>query len=564
MYADFNFNPKGPSQGAIYALTPSETRQLNKNQFHCLKLDITSVNSGSVGVANSGYWGIRLDDKTTYKVSFFARKDANFKGTITVKLEGNDGTVYASSNPFTPGKDWQKFTCDLVTEGITAVGGDNRLVLYGSTTGTLYFDVVRVMPPTYKDRPNGMRLDMANLQAALNPKFIRFPGGCDVEHNSVEQGWNWKKAIGPIEERPGEYEERWSYHNSQQFGLDDYFQMCEDWGAEPIYCPSMSLAEGFGAAPMDQMQPFIQDLLDLIEYANGDAKTSKWGKLRAENGHPAPYNLKYIEVGNENGNQKGYMERYGLFYDAIKKTYPDMKVIIDDVLGDQKADIIDEHFYRRFDEFLKLSTRYDNYDRKGPKIFVGEYSDKENSTEVGDLLCAIGEAAFLTGCERNSDIVISTAYGTLSENLNLGNWFPNLYYNNSVSCFAIPSYYMEKMFVENTGDVVLPYSLKGSLYVAPSRVTSNGDIIIKVVNATADKSSTKITLKAAPKNINSKGIATTLTSGSTSDENSIAHPTRVVPATSTFTAGSSFNYSFPGNSITVLRIGLTESASASK
>ncbi|MCX6325389.1 MAG: hypothetical protein NT144_01870, partial [Bacteroidia bacterium] len=344
-YSDFKFNPQGSSRGALYAQTSGETGQLNSNQFHCLKLDITSVSSGSVGVANAGYWGIRLDSNTTYKVSFFARKDANFNGTITVKLESNDGQVYASSDIFTPTTSWQKFTCDLVTYGISAIEGNNRFVIYGSTTGSLYFDVVRVMPPTYKDRPNGMRLDIANLQAALNPKLIRFPGGCDVEHTSVDSGWNWKNAIGPIEQRPGVYEQRWGYHNSQQFGLDDMLQMCEDWGAEPIYCTSMSFAEGFGAAPMDKMQPFIQDVLDLIEYANGDAQTNKWGKLRAANGHPAPYNLKYIEVGNENGRQKGYMERYALFYNAIKKAYPDMNLIINSILGDQKADIIDEHFY---------------------------------------------------------------------------------------------------------------------------------------------------------------------------------------------------------------------------
>lgn len=556
MYIASNFNPIKASKGFLIAATSAETGQLNRNQYHCLKLDITSVGSGSVGVANSGYWGIRLDSNTSYKVSFFAKKDPNFHGTINVKLESNDGQVYASSNTFTPTTNWQKFTCNLVTTGVSAINGNNRFVIYGSSTGNLYLDAVRVMPPTYKDRPNGMRLDMANLQAGLNPKFIRFPGGCDVEHSSVDSGWNWKKAIGPIEQRPGTIEERWGYHNSQQFGLDDFFQMCEDWGAEPIYCTSMSLAEGVGAAELDKMQPFLQDLLDLIEYANGDAKTSKWGKVRAANGHPSPYNLKFIEVGNENGRQKGYMERYAMYYTAIKKAYPNMNVIIDDILDGQKADVIDEHFYAPFQEFLALSTHYDNYDRKGPKIFVGEYSDKENETEVGNLLCAIGEAAFLTGCERNSDIVMSTAYGTLSENTNLDNWFPNLYYNNAVSCFAIPSYYVEKMFVENTGDVVLPYTLNGSLYVAPSKVNSNGDIIIKVVNASANISNTQITLAGAPNNISANGTSITLTSGSTSDENSIAQPTRVVPVISKFTAGNSFNYSFPANSVTVLRINL--------
>jgi alpha-L-arabinofuranosidase len=551
----------GYSAGAISGFTTTyipeagETGQLNSNQVHCLKFNISSVSTGSVGVANAGYWGIRLDNNTTYKASFFAKKDADFTGTLTVKLESNSGTAYGTSGTVTPTTSWQKFSCDLATSGISGITGDNRFVIYGSAVGTLYFDVVRLMPPAYKDRPNGMRIDMAEMQAALHPKLIRFPGGCDVEHTNVDIGWNWKKAIGPIEQRPGEIVQRWGYHNSQQFGLDEMFRMCEDWGAEPIYCTSMSINDHFGAAPMDQMQPFVQDLLDIIEYANGDAKTNKWGKLRSANGHSAPYNLKYIEVGNEDGFDKDYHERYALFYNAIKEACPNMNVIINDTLNGQKADVLDEHFYRNQSEFLQLSTRYDNYDRKGPKIVVGEYSDKENATEVGDLRCAIGEAAFLTGCERNSDIVISTTYGTLSGNVNAISWYPNLYYNNSVSCFAIPSYYMEKMFVENTGDVVLPYALSGSLYVAPSRVNSNGDVIIKVVNSTDNTSNTLITLNGAPEKRSTKVTVTTLTSGDLSDENSIAQPTKVIPSTSTFiAAGSSFNYPFPANSITVVRL----------
>jgi alpha-L-arabinofuranosidase len=320
----------------------------------------------------------------------------------------------------------------------------------------------------------------------------------------------------------------------------------------------MSIDDGYVVVPIEQLQPFVQDVLDLIEYANGDAKTSIWGKQRAANGHPAPYNLKYIEVGNENGTTEGYPERYAVFYDAIKKAYPAMNVIINDKLSGQKADIIDEHFYGPYDDFLKWATCFDGYDRNGPKIVAGEYScGQETGSMAGNLKCAIGEACFLTGCERNSDVVISTTYGTLSGNVNAGNWFPNLYYNNSVSAFAIPSYYLEKMFVENTGDVILPYKLSGALYVAPSRVNSNGDLIIKVVNASDIISNTAITLNGVGRDINVSGIATTLTSNSTSDENSLAQPTKVVPTTSKFIAGRRFNYSFLPNSITVLRIGFS-------
>lgn len=539
----------GSSMGILSTPSADKTSQLNSKQYHCLKLDITSVSSGIVGAANAGFWGIRLDNNTKYMVSFFAKKDSDFTGTITVKLESNNGKVYAISSPFTPTTNWQKFTCDLITNGIANVTGENRFVLYGSTIGSLYFDVVRVMPPTYKNRPNGLRIDMAEMQAALHPKLIRFPGGCDVEHTNVDSGWNWKNAIGPIEQRPGMIDQSWGYHNSQQFGLDELFQMCEDWGAEPIYCTSMSSDDGKITTTMGQMQPFVQDVLDLIEYANGDAKITKWGKIRAANGHSAPYNLKYIEIGNENGNEKEYHERYSLFYNSIKQAYPNMNVIINTKLNGQKADLIDEHFG------VRPSTYFDNYERTGPKIVVGEYGDKESNTEEGNLNYAIKEAVFLTGIERNSDKVICTTFSTLSANVNFINWFPDLYYNNSVTFFAIPSYYMEKMFVENTGDVVLPYSLKGTLFVAPSRANENGDVIIKVVNASDSISNSLITINGASKTKNARVLVTLLTSESISDKNSLAQPHKVIPLTSSFdTRGNSFNYHFPAHSISILRL----------
>ena len=543
-----------------------ETDQINRNQHHCLRWDIGWNNEPQIGLANSGYWGIRLDNNTKYKVSFFARKDAvfekmgkGFNGTLTVKLESNDGGVYAASDPITISSEWKHYTCELTTSGISSISENNRFVIYGSSKGVVYLDMVTVMPPTYKNLPNGMRIDMAEMQAALKPKLIRFPGGCDVESCSVDSGWNWKKSIGPIDQRPGKVVQHWHYRNSQQFGLDEMFQMCEDWGAEPIYCTSVSIDDGYIGVPIEKIQPFFQDVLDLIEYANGDAKTSFWGKKRAENGHPKPYNLKYIEVGNENGKGDtdgyGYNERYAIFYEAIKKNYPSIKVVINDRLGWQKADMIDEHFFRSYDSFLKLANYYDHYDRKGPKIVVGEYCCKDNQTDMGNLRYAIAEAAFLTGCERNSDVVLATTYATLSANINSINYCPNLYYNNSVSCFGIPSYYMEKMFVENTGDVVLPYTIKGSsLYIAPSKVYSNGDIIIKVVNPTPSSLNNEILLKGLPKNLHTKGMATVLTSSDLLDENTISHPQKVVPSSSEFTAGSNFNFNFHPFSVTVLRI----------
>ena len=556
---------KGYLSRAVNTAIAGETDQLNKQQRHCLCWNVGWNGDPETGLVNSGYWGIRLDNNTTYKASFFARKDPifekmgkGFNGMLTVKLESNDGVVYAASDPISISTEWKQYTCELTTSGISEVSGDNRFVIYGSSKGVVYLDAVSLMPPTYKNRPNGLRIDMAEMQAALKPKLIRFPGGCDIESCSVDSGWNWKKTIGPIEQRSGKVTQHWHYRNSQQYGLDELFQMCGDWGAEPIYCTSVSIDDGYVGVPVGKVQPFVQDVLDLIEYANGDAKTTFWGKKRADNGHPDPYNLKYIEVGNENGKGDtdgfGYNERYAIFYEAIKRVYPTMNVIINDRLDGQKADLVDEHFFKSYDSFLKLTTNYDNYDRKGPKIVVGEYCCKDNQTNLGNLRYALAEAAFLTGCERNSDILLSTTYATLSANLNSINYCPDLFYNNSVSCFAIPSYYMQKMFVENTGDVVLPYTIKdASLFIAPSKGNSNGDVIVKVVNTAQSPLTADILLKGFSKK-EAKGTATVLTSADMQDGNSIDQPEKVVPVSKEFEAGQKFNYTFDPISVTVLRI----------
>jgi alpha-L-arabinofuranosidase len=557
---------KGYLSRAVNTQITGETEQLNSSQHHCLRWDIGWNGDPETGLVNTGYWGIRLDNNTKYKASFFARKDPvfekigeGFSGTLILKLESNDGVVYASSNPITITTGWKQYTCELTTSDISKVSGDNRFVIYGSSRGVIYLDVVSLMPPTYKNRPNGLRTDLAEMEAAVQPKLIRFPGGCDVESCSVDSGWNWKKTIGSIERRPGKVIQHWHYRNSQQFGLDELFQMCEDWGAEPIYCTSVSIDDGYVGVPVGKINPFVQDILDLIEYANGDAKTTFWGKKRAANGHSEPYNLKYIEIGNENGKGDtygyGYNERYEIFYEAIKKAYPTMNVIINDRLGGEKADFIDEHFFHSYNSFLKQTNHYDNYDRKGPKIIVGEYCCKDNQTTLGNLRYALAEAAFLTGCEHNSDVVLSTTYATLSANLNSINYCPDLIYNNSMTCFAIPSYYMQKMFVENTGDVVLPYTIKeASLFIAPSIVNNSGDIIIKVVNTAKSPVNTEILLKGLHGNLKAKGTATILTSSDMLDGNSIAQPNKVVPFSKEFEAGAHIHYTFDPISVTVLRI----------
>ena len=236
----------GNSGGKLTSQTSSETSMLNRNQEHCIKLEVTSVGSGNVGLANGGYWGIKLENHTKYKISFWAKKGQNFNGILRAKLESNGGKVYAQSQDFKPTINWQHFTCDLYTSGISDVSGDNRFTIYASSHGDLYFDVVTVMPPTWKNRPNGLRPDLAEKLDALKFKYIQFPGGCTAESYKMSECWNWKNSIGPLEQRAGSTRNRWLYKNDLYFGLDEYLQLCEDLGAEPVYTTSAGISEGPG------------------------------------------------------------------------------------------------------------------------------------------------------------------------------------------------------------------------------------------------------------------------------------------------------------------------------
>jgi alpha-L-arabinofuranosidase len=562
----------GSSRADLYPQTSSDTAMLNHHQAHCIKFHVLSVKAGSVGLANGGYWGIGLRNNTTYKVSFWAKKGPNFSGTSKVKLESNGGAVYAGSRAFKLTPSWQHFTCDLTTRGISKISGDNRFVLYASTTGDVYLDVVTVMPPTWKNRPNGLRLDLAEKLAALKLKYIQFPGGCTAESCSMDSCWNWKDSIGPIEQRAGSTRSRWGYKNDLYFGLDEYLQLCEDLGAEPVYVTSAGISENprekewYGLCPLDKMRPIIDDILDLLEYCKGPT-SSTWGAKRAANGHPAPYNLKYIEIGNENGWETAddYRPRYAMIHDAILARYPDLKIMYNGfrqegapthVFG-SSLDFVDEHFYLK-----DLSILYHQYDRIDPackKICVAEYASSiqgNGGNVIGNFGDALGDAAFMLGCERNSERMWWTGYGNYAGVVGHGNFGPCILWNDAVSNFVSPSYYMQKMlFSDNQGTRVLPFTQNTAhCFWSASADTARGknEVLLKVANNSRVAETVKIILKEAGK-VDPRGHSTTLT-GSPEDENSIANPTKVVPSTGTFAAGASFKYRFPAYSITVLRI----------
>jgi len=439
----------GGAQGTVSLATD---QPLNEKTPHSLRLDITEAAGGRVGVANEGYWGIAIQKGAEYDVSFFARRDERFTGPLTVSLEHPAGAVYAEQHVTGLATDWRRFECSLVP-GATDPAA--RLVIAVSSPGSVWLDVVSLFPKaTWKDRRNGLRADLAQMLADMKPSFVRFPGGCFVEGDQLANAFRWKDTIGDIADRPGHWN-LWGYRSTDGLGYHEYLQMCEDLGAEPLFVINCGMAHG-GNVPLEELDPWVQDALDAIEYANGPAD-SQWGALRAARGHPKPFGLKYMEIGNENGGP-AYEERYARFYDAIKAKYPDLQLICDVRVTSRPMDIVDEHYYSNPEFFIGNAHRYDHADRQGPRIYVGEYAVTQNCGQ-GNLRAALGEAAFMTGLERNADVVVMASYAPLFVNVSNRAWNPDAICFNSSACYGTPSYHVQRLFGENRGEVVLPSTL---------------------------------------------------------------------------------------------------------
>jgi alpha-L-arabinofuranosidase len=436
-------------------------RPLNTNIPNSLKLTMQS-GAGSVGAGNAGFWGMSLQSGATYNLNFYALGSNGFTGPITVQLESsNGGKIYAQASFNGLTTTWQHLAASLVSSGTDT---NAQLVLSISNPGTVWLDVVSLFPgATFNGRTNGLRLDLANTLSALKPSFMRYPGGNFIEANNLANAVRWKKTVGDIAQRPGHLNDAWGYWSTDGFGLQEYLQFCEDLGMQPLYGINAGLALGYNGntnntVPLGQMEPWVQDALDLIQYANGDISTF-WGAQRAANGHPAPFNLQYLEIGNENGGSY-YNDRYALFYDAIKSNYPSIHLIAPDWGGiptSRPVEIQDEHYYESAVTFDSYATKYDSYSRSGPKVFVGEYAVTSGYGTYGNLTSALGEAAFMTGMERNSDIVQMASYAPLFANVNGIQWLPDMiYYDSARKFFDTPSYYVQELFGQNRGDTVLP------------------------------------------------------------------------------------------------------------
>ena len=447
---------------ATGTMSVDPTQPLNTNIVNSLKLTMAG-GTGSVGAGNAGFWGMTFQAGATYNLNFFAMASNGFAGTITAQLESANGsTVYAQTNFGGLTTNWQRFSASLVSSSSDT---NAQLVLSITNSGTVWLDVVSLFPQTtFFSRTNGLRADLGNMLSAMHPSFMRFPGGNYIEANNLTNSVRWKKSIGDISQRPGHLNDSWGYWSTDGFGFHEFLQFCEDMGMEPLYDISAGLALGYNGStnntvPLNQMGPWVQDALDLISYANDPTNTT-WGAQRAANGHPAPFNLKYLEIGNENGGS--YLDaRYTLFYDAIKAQYPNIHLI---AAGgnwsggpptSRPVEIMDEHYYSSANTFISYATKYDSYSRSGSKVFVGEYA--VTASPYNNLTSALGEAAFMTGMERNSDIVLLASYAPLFANVNSVQWQPDMiYYDSARSLFGTPSYYVQKLFGQNRGDSVLP------------------------------------------------------------------------------------------------------------
>ncbi len=431
--------------------TIDSSRPLNAFNRHSLRVKA----DGAFTLENEGYWGMNIVKGDRYSLKLAARATDNLKSPLTVKLLGAAGQQLAVGEIKEPAGDWKYATVELTA---TATDAKAHLEISASGKGTLFLDMVSLLPgKTWKD--HGLRPDLGESVAALKPSFLRFPGGCWVEGDDLAHMNHWKKTIGDVDVREPLWN-IWKYYSTHGLGYHEYLQLAEDLDATPLFCINVGMSHK-EVVPMSRMGEWVQDALDAIEYANGPTN-SLWGGLRAKAGHPAPFNMKYIEIGNENGGAP-YRERWPLFVKAIHEKYPDIQFVANHWQGgypkSPMPDIVDEHFYDTPEFFMREASHFDNYDRKGPKIFVGEYAVTKK-TGKGNLRGAIGEAAFMTGLERNSDVVVMAAYAPLLVNLNHRAWNPDLINFDSANWYGLPSYYVQQLFSEHRGDVTLPTSVQ--------------------------------------------------------------------------------------------------------
>jgi alpha-N-arabinofuranosidase len=554
---------QGTARGTV---APDKTTGPTAALTNSEKLTVEQADAAnSFGIRNSGWWGVPVRASSTYTGSLFAKGDVG--AAVEVSLVANDsGKLLASAKLPAITGDWKQYSFTMKTGAGIVASAKNSILVSVDHPGTLWLQQLSVFPPTYKNRANGNRVDLMELLAGMHPAFLRFPGGNYLEGDTINERFDWKKTIGPLADRPG-HRSPWNYHSTDGLGLLEFLNWCEDLKMQPVLAvyAGYSLKGEHVAAGAD-LEPYVQDALDEIEYVTGDA-TTKWGAERAKNGHPAPFALTYVEIGNEDwfDKSKSYDARYTQFYKAIKAKYPALQLISTaNERGNKvisvKPDLIDDHYYRRAEEFFKDVHHYDNADRTGSKIFVGEWATREGSPTT-NFGAALGDAAWMTGMERNSDLIQIASYAPLLVNVNPQGmqWQSNLIGYDALSSYGSPSYYAQAMFAKYLGTEIPASELKGAgdrLFYSVTKDAAKGVLYLKLVNASSTAQELSISLDGA-KSVKPTAKLVRLSAGSTAATNSIGDPKRVVPVESTVTGvAKSFTQKVPGYTIEVLTIGV--------
>ena len=584
----FKSNPRNPDFWDVVggAMITIDTNQpLNSALDLSLKVDANQASEAApAGIANRGYWGIPVRPNMTYHASFYARSE-DFSGPLNLSIESADGkTLFASAKVSKIAGEWKKYEVTLKTKEV-APSKENRFAIKTSKSGTIWFQNVSLFPPTYNNRPNGSRTDIMQLMAGMQPKFLRFPGGNYVEGNTIPERFNWKETIGDVAQRPG-HRSPWGYWSTDGFGLLEFLEWCEDLKMEPV----LAVYAGYSLRqqhvdPGSNLVPYVQDALDEIEYATGDAH-SKWGAERAKDGHPKPFKLNFVEIGNEDffDRSHSYDGRFTQFYDAIKQKYPNLQIIATTPVKTRTPDLVDEHYYRSQEDMMAHALDYDKYSRTNQsKVFCGEWATRVGSP-TPNMAGALGDAAWMTGMERNSDIVLMHCYAPLLVNVSRitgqnrsMQWSTDLIGYDALNSYGSPAYYAQRMFSAMHGDEILatdsqdipmrswqPPARRGGnppppqelrqVFFDATRDSKTGVVYVKVVNESGTAQRVNFQINGA-KTISSKGEAIVLAADSPNDTNSLNEPDKIVPRAESFDGVSAeFTRELPAYSITVVKL----------
>ena len=548
---------KDDGNGKVFILKREQRKPENPTY---IRIDSRN-DDGMFGVVNEGFRGMGVRAGNRYNFSVIARKVGNNNPEISIELLSSDGKVIGQTSITGFPEDWKKMKGSFKSSQ-TDAKATLRVMVDG--TGIVDMDMISLFPEdTWNKRENGLRADLVQMLYDLHPGFLRFPGGCIVEGHDLSLRYQWKKTVGPVEDREM-IVNRWNteflhrhtpdYYQSFGLGFYEYFLLAEDLGAEPLPILNCGMACQYNTGelvPMDELDPYIQDALDLIEFANGDT-TTKWGKLRAEMGHPEPFNMKFIGIGNEQWGEQ-YVERYQKFAEVISNKHPEIMLVggsgprpederfhyLWKEMKDEKVDLIDEHYYMSPKWFFENAGRYDDYDRNGPKVFAGEYAahgpDNEDPASKNSWLSALSEAAFMTGLVRNADVVHMASYAPLMAHIEAWQWRPDLIWFDNLNVMGTPNYYVQKLYSNHTGSEVLNITMNGKpvtgqdkLYASASVDKKAGKVYVKLVNASEEAQEVNVDLNGKAK-ISKKATAYLMTADNPLAYNTLENPKNIAP-----------------------------------